>query len=312
MKLTHFEPNLKGYFTFKSFICIFFLLSFSVSCFAQFKDLRKKLETITKAHDATIGFALTDLQNGDTLTLNGNRHLPMQSVYKFHLALAILNQVEKGKLNLDQKILVKKSDLRSDTWSPLRDKYPKGEIKLPLSEILDLTIAQSDNIGCDILFRLMGGPANVEQYIHSIGIKEVSIVSTEEQMDKDYQLQFHNWTTPNAAIKLLKLFYDKKILRKQSFDFLWKVMIGTTTGKGKIKGMLPEGTLVAHKTGSSGVNKEGVTAATNDIGIITLPDGRKFAVAVFVSMTKEKDEMTDSIIAELTKASWDYMIANNR
>lgn len=298
---------MKGFFTIKSVICGALLLTVSVNGFAQKNDLRKKLQTIVSAHAATVGFSLVDLQNGDTLTVNGAQHLPMQSVYKFHLALAILNQVDQGKLQLDQKILIKKSDLLPDTWSPLREKYPNGEVRIPLSEILSYTVSQSDNNGCDILFRLIGGPAKVNRYIHSLGIKEVAITATEEQMHQNDQVQFTNWTTPGAATQLLKLFYSKKILSETSHEFLWKVMTETSTGPNKIKGLLPAGTLAAHKTGNSGANKSGLTAASNDIGIVTLPDGKHFAVAVFVSMTKEDEKATDSIIAELTKASWDYL-----
>jgi len=290
-------------------ICGVFILTASLNSSAQKNELRKKLQTIVHAHNSTIGFSLVDLQSGDTLTVNGGQHLPMQSVYKFHLALAVLNQVDQGKLQLDKKILIKKSDLLPNTWSPLRDKYPNGEVEVPLSEILSYTISQSDNNGCDILFRLLGGPAQVNRYIHSLGIKEVSIVATEEQMHKNEQVQFTNWTTPRAATQLLKLFYGKSLLSETSHEFLWKVMTETTTGPNKIKGLLPPGTPVAHKTGSSGANKAGLTAASNDIGIVTLPNGKHFAVAAFVSMSKEDEKATDQIMAELTKASWDYLNA---
>ncbi|QNK63613.1 class A beta-lactamase, subclass A2 [Pedobacter sp. PAMC26386] len=300
---------MKRYFTLKRMILGFFLLTMSVKGFAQQNGLRKKLQTIASSHVATIGFSLVNLENGDTLTLNGTKHLPMQSVYKFHLALAILNQVDNGNLRLNQMILLKKSDLLPDTWSPLRDKYPNGEVEIPLSQILSYTVSQSDNNGCDILFRLIGGPAKVNQYIHSLGIKQVAITATEEQMHKNEQVQFTNWTTAEAATQLLKLFYSKKILSEASQEFLWKVMTETTTGPNKIKGLLPAGTSVAHKTGSSGMNKSGMTAASNDIGVVTLPNGKHFAVAVFVSMTKEDEKVTDLIMAELTKASWDHLTA---
>jgi beta-lactamase class A len=285
------------------------LISISTMLFAQQSAFRNKLNEIVKAHKATIGYSLLDLQNGDTVTVNGAKHLPMQSVYKFHLALAVLHQVDQGKLRLDQKILVRKQDLLPGTWSPLRDKYPAGNVKIPLSELLGFTVSQSDNNGCDMLFRLMGGPAKVQQYIHSLGVSEVAIAATEEQMHRDDKIQFTNWSTPRSATQLLGLFYAKPILSKSSADFLWKVMSETTTGPNKIKGLLPAATEVAHKTGNSGSNKSGLTAATNDIGIVTLPNGKHFAIAVFVSMTTEDEKTTDRIIAELSKASWDELIS---
>jgi len=80
----------------------------------------------------------------------------------------------------------------------------------------------------------------------------------------------------------------------------------TETGKDRLKGQLPIGTNVAHKTGSSGTNKEGLTAAVNDIGIVFLPGGEHFFISVFVTNSKEKSEVNEKIIADIAKATWDY------
>lgn len=278
---------------------------FSSALFAQTNPLQQKLDSIVSTKKADVGFSVLYLENQKIVSLNGDKHYPMQSVYKFHLALAVLNQVDQGKFKLDQKILIKKSDLLPDTWSPLREKYPNGNVALPLSEILKYTVAESDNNGCDILFRLIGGTGKVHQFIKKQGIKEISITGTEEEMHKDDQVQFRNWTTPKAANNLLKKFLEGKILKKTTGDFLMKIMEETVTGPGKIKGQLPQGTLVAHKTGNSGVNKKGITTASNDIGIVTLPNGKKMFISAFVSMSKENDKEIDKIIAELTKAAFE-------
>ena len=150
---------------------------------AQMGVLRNKIEQITKGKNAKVGVAVLDLKGKDTLTINGTGHFPMQSVFKFHLALAVLNQVDKGKFSLNQKIFVKKSELKPNWWSPLRDKYPNGDVNLPLSELLSFTVSQSDNNGCDILFKLLGGPKKVHDYIHSLGIKDVAILTTMGRTD---------------------------------------------------------------------------------------------------------------------------------
>ncbi|MBE9598313.1 class A beta-lactamase, subclass A2 [Pedobacter sp. MC2016-24] len=273
-------------------------------------DLKKTIEIIAGKHDAKIGFAVLDLQHGDTVGFNGKVHYPMQSVYKFHLALAVLKKVDEGKLKLNQQLWVTPKDLLPNTWSPLREKYPLGNVSVSLAEILSYTVSQSDNNGCDILFRLLGGPAKVNQFIHRIGIKDVAILATEEEMHLDEQVQFKNSSTPFSTVQLLKLFYDKKILSESSGDFLWDIMVKASSGPNKIKGLLPKGTIVAHKTGSSGANAAGITAASNDIGVVTLPNGKHFAIAVFVSMTKESEQVTDRIIAECSKAAWDYLLGN--
>jgi beta-lactamase class A len=205
-------------------------------------------------------------------------------------------------------IFINKNDLLPDTWSPLREKYPDGNVSLSLSEILKYTVSQSDNNGCDILLKLIGGTKTVNNYIHQIGISDVSIMATEKEMHKSWDVQFSNWTTPKAATQLLLKFYKAKILSEKSFHFLWSVMAETITGAERIKGQLPAGTVVVHKTGTSDTNKEGVTAAVNDIGIVTLPNGNHFAICVFVSDSKEDEPVNDKIIADVTKAAWNYFL----
>ncbi|PWK29325.1 beta-lactamase class A [Arcicella aurantiaca] len=287
---------------------LFWLILFQCKAisFSQHTILREKIATIIKSKNAKIGVSVLNLSNGDTLTFNKTHHFPMQSVYKFHLALAILNQVDKKKFSLNQPIFVSKADLRPDTWSPLRDKYPEGNISIPLSEIIAYTVSQSDNNGCDRLFRLMGGAIKANEYIHKIGVKDVNIVATEEEMQKDWQVQYTNWSTPAAATKLLQKFYQQGIMSKNSQDFLWKVMVETTTGPNKIRGLLPKDATVAHKTGFSGKNEEGLTGATNDIGIVILPNGKALAIALFVSNSTETELTNDRIMADITKVVWDY------
>ncbi len=248
-----------------------------------------------------------DLSNGKTFVVNKNVKFPMQSVFKFPLAMAILNQVDKGRLTLDQKILVTKKDLLPNTWSPLREKYPEGNVEVPLAEILAFTVSQSDNNGCDILFRLLGGTANVQKYVRSIGVKDIAIRATEEEMAKEWSVQFTNWCKPKAMLQLLEIMYRGGKLSKSSNDFLWKTMLETSTGPNRIKGLLPAETSVAHKTGTSGTNDKGITAAINDAGIVALPNGKKFAIAVFVANSPDEPKFSESVIAKITKAAWDNL-----
>ena len=267
--------------------------------------LKQRIEQVTAGKKADIGVGIAGFSDKDTLIIN-NKHFPLQSVFKFHIALAVLNEVDKGKLALNQEILIKKTDLLADTWSPLRDEYPKGNVKLPLAKLLSYTVSKSDNNGCDILLRLIGGPKTVENYIHSVGIKGVAIAVNEEEMRQEWNIQFKNMTTPEAAAKLLKAFNNRKFLSQKSYDFLWKIMVETSTGTDRIKGGLPVGTIVGHKTGTSDTNKQGVTAAINDIGIVKLPNGKYFTISVFVSNTKENAKTNAKIIADISKLSWAY------
>ena len=282
---------------------IFFLCASVVV--AQKEKLRNEIFKITQSKNADVGISIVGLEDHDTLSVNGQKHYPMQSVYKFHLALAVLHEVDQGKLSLDQKIKIGKNELAPDTWSPIREKFPNGTT-LTLAEILKYTVSQSDNTGCDILFTLVGGTKTVNDYFQINRFKDISIVATEAEMHKDWEVQFSNWTTPCETSNLLKAFYESKLLSAENNDFLWKIMSETSTGQNRIKGQLPEGTIVAHRTGSSGTNEKGITAAVNNIGIVTLPNGKHFSISVFVSNSSENMETNEKIIADITKLAWDY------
>lgn len=88
-------------------------------------------------------------------------------------------------------------------------------------------------------------------------------------------------------------------------------MKGTKTGQNSIRGELPKNTIIAHKTGYSGKNKDGVTAALNDVGIVFLPNGNYFYLSVFVTNSKETDEVNQKIIADIAKVVWDYFLKKN-
>lgn len=280
----------------------------STQTFAQTTNaLRQKIQQIASSKNATVGVAIMGNNGKDTISLNAERHYPMQSVFKFHIALAVLSQIDEGKFSLDKNIAISKKDLLPNLYSPLRDDYPNGA-SLPISKILAYTVSSSDNVGCEVLLRLIGGPKVVDDYFRKNNIKDVSIKFNEEEQQANWDLQFQNWTTAIAANKTLATFYynKQKLLSKKSYDFIWKLMKETQTGESRLKGQLPKGTIVAHKTGSSGANKEGLKAAVNDIGIIFLPNGKHFFISVFVTNSIENAATNEKIIADIAKVSWDY------
>lgn len=288
------------------------LLLFVTSCKTQYNKtdlLRNKIEQILSDKNAVVGVSIIGNNGKDTLSLNGDKRFPMQSVFKFHIALAVLSEIDKGKLSLDQKIQISEDELLpEDFWSPLRDENPYGGT-FTIEKLIQYTVSHSDNTACDVLIRLIGTPKSVEEYIKKSGINDIQITFNEEDMQAKWENMFQNWTTPKAASETLKLFYENKnnLLSKNSYDFFWKTNKETTTGKNRIRGQLPNETIVAHKTGWSGTNKEtGITAAVNNIGIVFLPNGQYFIISVFVSESKENFDMNEKIIAEIAKATYDF------
>ncbi|MGZ5197929.1 MAG: class A beta-lactamase, subclass A2 [Kaistella sp.] len=285
-------------------ITLLFLLLATFS-FAQ-NSLKKEILQITKGKNATVAVSVLDFENNKSVNINGNKKLPMLSVFKFHIGLAVLNEVDHGRLSLDRKIFIKKSDLLENTWSPIREKFPNGNVEISLGELIKYTVAESDNNGCDILLRLIGGTETVQKFIDSKGIRNFTIKVDEEQMHKGFEYMYLNVTSTNSANQLLKNFFEGKIVSKTSTDFLMKTMLETSTGKNKIVALLPNSTPVAHKTGSSGKNEKGLTIAENDIGIVMLPDGKLYAISVFVSDSMESAETNTKMIADISKIIFDY------
>jgi len=283
-----------------------------VSCYTSHKKtdlLRHKIAQIVSDKDAIVGVSIIGNNGQDTISLNGDRRFPMQSVFKFHIALAVLAEIDKGNLSLDKKIEIGKDELLpAGFWNPLRDENPNGG-SFTIEKLIQYAVSHSDNTACDVLIRLIGTPKTVEDYFKKNNIKEIQITFNEEDMQAKWENMFQNWTTPKAASETIKMFYENKnnLLSKSSYDFFWKTNIETTTGANRIKGQLPKGTIVAHKTGWSGTNKTtGITAAVNNIGIVFLPNGEHFIISVFVSESKENFETNEKIIADIAKATYDF------
>ncbi|UWX61367.1 CGA/CIA family class A beta-lactamase [Chryseobacterium oranimense] len=285
-------------------IGIFFLLISSLAT-AQKSALEQKINSITNGKKATVGISVLGFENNFRFSKNGDKPLPTLSVFKFHIACAVLDLVDKRKLSLDQKLFFKKEDMLENTWSPIRKKYPEANVSLSLGEVLDYTVALSDNNGCDALLRLIGGTETVQKFMDSKGVKGFQIKHNEDDMHKNWKTQYENYSTANSAVQVLKKFYDGKLLSKKSTDYLMQIMIGTKTGANKIIEQLPKNTPVAHKTGSSGKYDNGLTVAENDMGIITLPDGKHYAIAVFVNNSTETDEVNCRMVSDISKAVWD-------
>jgi beta-lactamase class A len=254
-----------------------------------------------------VGAAAAVIDGKTVLEIHSHERFPMQSVYKLPIGMAVLAQVDRGTLHLDQSVHVDKSEYVSKGQkSPLRDANPNGA-DVSLSELLRLSVLESDGTASDVLLRVIGGPPAAMKFLATIGVKDVMIRDTEMRLGHDNSAQYRNWATPDGAISLLRAVQESQGLSAASHALLMKFLTETTTFPQRIKGLLPPGTPVAHKTGSSGA-RDGIVAATNDIGIITLPDGRHLAIAVFVSDSKADDDTRDRVIARIARDAWDRAV----
>ena len=291
-------------------IILFSLLSFST--FAQStNELRQQLSQIISSKNAAVGLSIKGIEDKDTLSINGNLKAPMMSVFKFHIALTVLNRVDEGKLSLTQEIFIKKKDLHEDTWSPMREDYPDGNVNLTLDKVLRYTISHSDNNGCDILIDVLGGTKEVQKFINKQGIKDF-VIKVNEQKMRTWENLYVNTTTPLATTTLLEKFFKGQILKESTTKYLYQIMVETSRGLTWMKAGLPKNTELAHRTGMSGTNDANLRVAMNDIGIVKLPNGKHFILSVYLKNITEKQEDTETVIADITKATWDYFIKKDR
>lgn len=274
--------------------------------------LRQEFQRLATPARGRVGAAALRLENGELVSVNGTSPFPMQSVYKLPIAMAVLAQVDAGRLALDAPVKIVKSDMvPSGARSRIRDEHPGG-IELPLREILRLSVSESDGTACDVLLRLVR-PREVTEYLRRQGERDIVVETSEKKMSTGPRVQYRNHSTPEAAVRLLRLLHDGKGkgLSAASRRYLLDWMTVTDTGPRRLRGNLPPAVSVAHKTGTSGTDG-GLTRATNDIGIITLPDGGHLAVAVFVSDSPASEAEREGVIAAIARAAFDCQVVNAR
>lgn len=271
---------------------------------AQHQALRTTIAQLASAAPANVGVALHVLETNDTLSYHNQQPYPMLSVFKLAIAMKALHEVDRGRLRLAQRVLLTPADL-PETYSPLRDKYPAGNVRVSVQDLLTYMVTLSDNNACDKLLQLLGGPSQITAYVRQLGIQPFVVEVSEAQMGAVWANQYRNWSYPSAQLDLLTHVYQQTALAKPTSELLWQLLLDTSVGPKRLKGLLPAGTPVAHRTGTSATNAQGLSPALNDVGILLLPDGQHVALAVFVADSYADTATREQLIATIAKAVYD-------
>ena len=286
-------------------LALYLLLFTFCALSAQAQEpLRQQIRAIAIDAHGKVSVACSLRGSALNCNLNPNAHPPMQSVFKLPLAMAVLHQVEQGTLSLDQPVRFLPEDrILPHVYSPLQEKYPNAGVDVPLRELLRLAVSLSDNVAADILLRLVGGPKAVDTYIVALGIRGFRLQDSEAVLHREMAAQYRNWFEPAGAVRLLRRISDNSPLTREHNDLLvaWMTPSYRT---GRLDGDLPSEVRVAHKSGTSDVDN-GVAHATNDIGLVLLPDGRRIAIAVFVTDSTADQATRESVISRIAKAAYD-------
>lgn len=292
--------------------------------------LEREMARLAQPAGGVVGAAALHLETGRRVSLHGAERFPMASSYKVPIAIQILTRVERGELTLDQMIPIEPGDLHPGSGT-LTDLFNKPGLALSVRNLLELMLLISDNSATDVLLRLAGGPEAVTQRLRSLGIDGIQVNRPTALLIADHAgvewspgqfLQLlrattpdtrraaaarfasdpRDTSTPDAMVDLLSRLHSGAALGPAMTDLLLDIMRRCRTGEARLKGFLPAGLEVAHKTGSIG-------ATTNDVGIIKLPDNAgHVAVAVFIKSSENETPARERAIAQIARAAYDYFL----
>ena len=268
--------------------------------------LEMQFSEIAKEAKGKVGVAVIEIETGRSASLNANEHFAMQSVVKLPISMAVMKLADDGKLGLDQKVTIAKEEyVPTNMRSPLRDAKTS---EITIRELIRYAVSESDGTAADVLQRVAGGAAGVQAYIDSLGIEAMKVKYSHKEFAQQWERQYENWSTPDGAVSLLKSLWSQKTPCVPGSDckelLLIQLMTESNNPDNRIKGSLPKDAVVAHKTGTGGT-KDGVTSATNDVGIVTMPNGNHVAIAVFVGDSSADEKTRAGVIAKIAKAVWD-------
>ena len=294
------------------------------------KSISQKIEKITQGLVGRIGVAAQELSSGLNVSINGDETFVMASAYKVAIATTVLDRVDKGELSLDQMVDVPQ-DMYVAGEVAIAERFPHPGVQFSLANLIYPMITESDNTATDVCMGLAGGPAAVTENLRRLGITDFRVDRTTREIlmdfyglpavtpeavveaisnnpalvmaqvdpNPDFEADPRDHATPLAYLKLLLAIDGGTAMSPESREFLLGVMSRTRTGADRLKGMLPKGTPVAHKTGTVG-------GVANDVGYVTLPDGRRFAIVVFTNSSETPASDRDRAIAEVARALYDF------
>lgn len=299
--------------------------------------LEGELERIAATSGGTMGIGVLHLESGREAWLNADVAFPMASTYKVPLAVELLHRVDQGRLALDDRI-----DIAHDDYAPgsgmLAKLLDDPGLSVSVLNLLEIMLLISDNTATDVLLNLAGGGAPVTDRMRALGIEDLRVDRTTSRLIGDWlgldempSAAGRRWedyealvealpegeteaaaaaferdpkdtSTPRAMTDLLAQIWRRDALSDASSALLIDIMERCETGGARLKGRLPEGTTVAHKTGTIG-------RTTNDVGIVYLPgDAGHVVVVAFVKDSDLPVPERERAIADAARAAHDYFL----
>ena len=269
-------------------------------------SLEAQLASIASAERGRIGVAAIDLATGRNIAVLGDQAFPLASTSKIAIVATFLQGVDDGRysLNSHYPLMVPVASAKlSSAVAPVRP----GQMVSALG-LIELALTRSDNPATDALLAAVGGPQAVNRWLRTAGLTGqridrdiATLVRDDGVINPATSVDLRDSTTPQAMVRLLSGLHHGEWLSDSSRAVLLGAMERCVTGKRRIRGMLPEGAKVAHKTGT-------LSNTASDVGFITTPDGRTIALAIYVTGQGGKPGR-DARIASIARTIYDGYLA---
>ena len=284
-----------------------------------------------RAPTGTLGVAVEDLTTGQVMSFNGERRFPVEGVAKAPLGAAVLAEVDAGRLKLDQTVTLEGEDL-SPPYSPIADAWP-GRKDYTIGELLERAVGDGDNTAADLLMREVGGPGAVTAWLQGRKVEHLDIDRYARQLQPDslglasfradwkgeaayraalntvpaqtrrratlaYLADPKDTATPLGAVRFLEALNQNELLTPASTRRLIGLMLHSPAAPDRLRAALPKEARLAHMSGAARTDL-GFSPVVNDIGVYRLKDGRKIAVAVFLSGSSLNPAEQGRLIADV-------------
>ncbi len=301
---------------------------------ASYQTLEARVRELGRGFDGEAGIAVREIDSDWSTSWNGRRFFPQQSVSKFWVAIAALQAVDAGMLDLNQQVTLTRQDLTL-FHQPIAAQIDADGYTTTLGQLMFRALTQSDNTCNDAVLRRAGGPNAVRAMLARSSIQGIRFGPGERVMQSQiaglqwspafstgqafYQARnnvpaerrratFENYiedpvdgATPLGLVDGLTRLRRGELLSPSSTERLISIMSQTRTGPQRLTGGLAPGWRIAHKTGTGQVLGP-VQAGYNDIGILTSPDGRHYAVAVMIGRTATPIPQRMALMQNVTRA----------
>ena len=313
---------------------LFLVISSNANAVVNGAKLEQSLQKLVADSDGRIGICAFDTKATEAICINGEQKFPLQSVMKLVVGAAVMDAIDRKQMTLSDVIVLRPQDASPGPQEFADLIRAKGSLKATVEELVRRAIVDSDSTSVDVLIERIGGVATVQDFLKRKQVNGISIDRDERHLQAEsaglswkeeyadsnkfeaavkalpeqtvdaawnfYLKDQRDTATPVGMVNFLKALTIGTILSESSTKKLLEIMEATVTGRDRLKAGIPKNWELGHKTGT-GRSWKGMNSVTNDVGILTAPDGGKIAVTVFVAESKRSSDERAGIIARTAK-----------